>query len=75
LETKLAVLLKYLPELRAQGVLAIKVDGLEVALRPLAVEEPQKPAEEPPAGRDPVTYGLQPGTKMPTLRERSPWLK
>jgi hypothetical protein len=69
LDDKLAILLKHLPALRNEGVLRLKIDGIELELRPLMVEEPPK-AEEPPAKRDPVTFGLPPGTKMPSLRER-----
>ena len=69
LDDKLAILLKHLPALRNEGVLRLKIDGIELELRPLMAEEPPK-AEEPPAKRDPVTFGLPPGTKMPSLRER-----
>lgn len=70
LDEKLAVLLKHLPALRAEGVFTLKVDGIEVQLRPVAAQDDGKPPEEPPAGRDPVTFGLPPGTKLPSLRDR-----
>lgn len=61
---KLTVLLQFLPFLREQGVSSLKIDGVELLLGPLPVKDEPKPEEEPP-GRDPVTYGLRPGSKMP----------
>lgn len=68
METKLAVLLKYLPQLQAAGVSSLKIDGLRIDLRPITnMDAAPQPVEEVPAGRDPVTYGFKPGTKMPSL--------
>jgi hypothetical protein len=68
LDEKLSILLKHLPALRAEGVSCLKIDGIELLLRPVM---PSEMASEPPSvGRDPVTLGLPPGTKLPTLRER-----
>jgi len=69
MDEKLTILLKHLPALQAEGVTALAIDGLQVTLRPKPL--PEAPAqEEPPAGRDPLTFGLPPGTKMPSLRDR-----
>lgn len=62
------MLLKHVPALRDQGVYSLKVDGIEVELRGLPQAE-TSPAELP-VGRDPVTFGLPPGTKMPSLKDR-----
>jgi hypothetical protein len=70
METRLIVLLKYLPQLRAEGVFDLEVDGIKVRLRPVLADEPSKPAEEAPQGRPPERYGFPPGTKMPSLRNR-----
>lgn len=68
MDTKLATLLKYLPQLQAAGVSSLKIDGLRIDLRPTTnMDAAPQPVEEVPAGRDPVTYGFKPGTKMPTL--------
>jgi hypothetical protein len=69
MDEKLAILLKHLPALQAQGVYSIKIDGIEVHLRGMPQAE-TSPPQELPAGRDPVTYGLPPGVKMPSLRDR-----
>ena len=69
LDEKLAILLKHLPALQAQGVSSLRIDGIELQLRALpGLELPQGPPE--PQGRDPVMYGLPPGIKLPSLRDK-----
>ena len=72
METKLVVLLKYLPELRAQGVLTLRVDGLEATFEALPTQAVEAESATPltEQGRDPQMYGLPPGTKLPTLAAR-----
>lgn len=70
MDEKLQILLKHLPALRAEGVVAIMIDGVQVQLNPLRLEEAPQTVVEPPAGRDPVTYGLDPRVKLPSLRDR-----
>lgn len=61
--------MKYLPQLREIGVAALKIDGIEVALRPqMLQEQPGVPPQ--PQGRDSMTMGLGNGLKVPTLRDR-----
>lgn len=70
LDTRLAILVKYLPQLREMGVLNIKIDGIEVNLRPAQPQEQAPAAPQPVQGRDPMTMGLAGNLKIPTLRDR-----
>jgi hypothetical protein len=71
MDEKLQILIKHLPALREQGVSCLKIDGIELLLRPVLPSEEIPQKLEPPQGRDPLRYGLKPGTEMPTLRGRN----
>lgn len=68
MDEKLAVLLKHLPQLREQGVLELKIDGIEAKIAPQIPEK--QDSDGPKSPRNPVDYGLPAGTLMPTLRGR-----
>jgi hypothetical protein len=68
MDEKLATLLKYLPQLREQGVLTLRIDGVEATIAPAMPESKEGEAHASP--RNPVDYGLPAGTQMPTLRGR-----
>lgn len=57
--------------LRADGVQSLKIDGIEITLRPLVVEQHAPTSTEPVSPRDPVALGFPANTKLPTLRNRN----
>lgn len=70
LESKLEALVKFLPALRENGVAAIKIDGIELALRFLPSQGETQQSPQGSQVRDAVTMGVAGTMKIPTLRDR-----